>query len=493
MFNKDFWPTPPEVASRMLEVIEVKGKKILEPSAGSGNLVKALQAAGATVWACENDPNLRLIAASLCPLIGSDFMQMSGDQISHIQAIVMNPPFSRGWQHITHAWEIAPPGCEIVALCNSETLENDYHSRREGLKYQITHNGYAEKWGQCFSSAERATGVEVTMIYLKKPAADYETEFEGFFTEEVDEIQAEGMMPYNAIRDVVNRYVAAVKLYDTQIQSAVQMAGLINIFPESYRENGNQETPQYVAFKADEASKNRDFFKSSLQKRAWQYLFDKMDIRKYATAGLKEDINKFVEQQKGVPFTMRNVYRMFEIVIGTAGSRMDKALLEVFDKLTQHYSENRFFVEGWKTNSHYLVNRKFILPGTFEMTYGGKMGLRTYGGWAHGELLMDMAKALCFMEGKDYNNYTDLRELTQGKYYYEEGQKITVPGKSFGEWFIWEPFFRIKGFKKGTAHVEFLDENVWHRFNKNIARIKGYPLPEQHSTRKAYTGSYQTV
>ena len=55
---------------------------------------------------------------------------------------------------------------------------------------------------------------------------------------------------------------------------------------------------------------------------------------------------------------MKNIYRMLEIVIGTQSQRMDKAMIEVFDKVTERYSENRYNLEGWKTNSHYLVNKK---------------------------------------------------------------------------------------------------------------------------------------
>ena len=46
----------------------------------------------------------------------------------------------------------------------------------------------------------------------------------GFFMD--DEKEAEtgaGLMPYNVVRDLVNRYVAAVKIFDEQIQAAVKM------------------------------------------------------------------------------------------------------------------------------------------------------------------------------------------------------------------------------------------------------------------------------
>ena len=57
-----------------------------------------------------------------------------------------------------------------------------------------------------------------------------------------------------------------------------------------------------------------------------------MDLNKHSTQGLRDDMNKFVEQNQQIPFTMRNIYRMLDIVIGTTESRMDKALLEVFEK-----------------------------------------------------------------------------------------------------------------------------------------------------------------
>lgn len=39
-------------------------------------------------------------------------------------------------------------------------------------------------------------------------------------------------------------------------------------------------------------------------------------------------------------------------------------------------------------------------------------------------------------------------------------------------------FFEIKGYKKGTVHVKFKDDKIWALFNRRVAEIKGYPLPE---------------
>ena len=37
----------------------------------------------------------------------------------------------------------------------------------------------------------------------------------------------------------------------------------------------------------------------------------------------------------------------------------------------------------------------------------------------------------------------------------------------------------IRGYKKGTMHFKFKDERVWQMFNTEVARIKGWPLPDK--------------
>ena len=60
MFNNNFYPTPPEVAATMLDPIDLRGKVVVEPSAGSGNLVQACLERGATeVLMVEPEPKLR--------------------------------------------------------------------------------------------------------------------------------------------------------------------------------------------------------------------------------------------------------------------------------------------------------------------------------------------------------------------------------------------------------------------------------------------------
>lgn len=95
--NTDFYPTPTEVIYTMMLGEDFIGKTILEPSAGSGNIVKWLRENGAgEVIACENDPTLRKLLQGECELIAENFLSVRPEDISHVDYIVMNPPFSEG-------------------------------------------------------------------------------------------------------------------------------------------------------------------------------------------------------------------------------------------------------------------------------------------------------------------------------------------------------------------------------------------------------------
>jgi hypothetical protein len=159
---------------------------------------------------------------------------------------------------------------------------------------------------------------------------------------------------------------------------------------------------------------------------------------------------------------MRNIYRMLEIVAGTTSQRMDKALLEVFGKVTQHYDENRHNLEGWKTNSHYLLNRKFIMPNVVVVGYSGQVS-ENYHGWA--EPINDFTKALCFLTGKDYDTCHSFHSFLSDK------------RREFGQLYTWG-FFEFRAYKKGTVHFTFQNEDIWAKFNQRIAKLLGYPLPE---------------
>lgn len=473
--NRDFYPTPDSVIETMLADADVTDKVVLEPSAGKGNIVKALLDRGAKeVLACENDPNLLWTlqaenAGSRFRFLKEDFLEVRAEEVAHIDMIVMNPPFSTAAEHILHAWDIAPEGCRIVALCNDESLgANDTTAWRK-LRETIAAHGSAFSLGEAFTSAERTTGVTVAMIDISRPETSQDP-FADYFIDGEEDAPAggrqEGLMPYDAVRDIVSRYVEACRMF----RQVDELSRRINSVARYSEKDGERCYMPYlpIVFGARRTEGNGgdvtfEVYKKELQKYYWNVIFHKLNLEKYSTTKLKVQLNRFIEQQQDMPFTMRNIYALLDAVIQTNGQRMKEALVEAFDEICSFSADNSTAGEKWKTNSNYMINRRFIVPWmcesrfcsfeyeTVHLTYNGRYKMD------------DIVKALCFITGRRFEEIPSL--------WCFEDQRAR-----WGEWYEWG-FFRIRFYKKGTVHCEFLDEEVWMRFNSEVARIRGWALP----------------
>ena len=129
-----FFQTPRELGRRMVALLGcVVGKRILEPNAGGGNLVRAIADAAlgmdcGRIVAVEVDPaladglrgqrNKTLYANDQnFTVVEADFLQWMSRDLFH--GVVMNPPFHGGAdiEHILHALNFLRPGGRLVAIC----------------------------------------------------------------------------------------------------------------------------------------------------------------------------------------------------------------------------------------------------------------------------------------------------------------------------------------------------------------------------------------
>jgi len=456
--NADFYPTPPEVLAMMQ--INTEGEVILEPSAGKGNIIDYVKEHGAkNVLFCEINEDLANICKMKAQFLKHDFLKVTAEEISHVTQIVMNPPFSTSKAHLNHAWNIAPDGCEITSLFNSSTLNDLKYSDRE-LKHIINDYGNTFELGNVFNESERKTNVEIAVIKLYKPISNTNSDFDGFYMDmEPEQMQENGVMHYNEVQALVNGYIAASKCFD-EFQAINER--MINICKPVGMGAGFSYTVAY-----DKNVTTKEAFLKHLQKSSWKHIFSKMKLEKYLTSGVMRDVNRFVENQTQVPFTVKNIFRMFEIIIGTKEHNFNKALEEVVDNFTKHTHENRFGVEGWKTNSGYMLNKKFIIDYACEVSpsysrNAGRLQIR-YGAT---DKLKDLIKVLCNITGTDYNNTISVDKFAD-----------KFDGLEPGRWYE-NGFFEIRGYKKGTLHLKFTDEKVWEQLNRAYAKIKGEALPE---------------
>ena len=179
--NPDLYPTPENVIQQMIGGLDLKGKTVLEPSAGLGDIVDFCAGSGASVLACEIVPELRdLLSQKDCRIIGEDFLNVQSDEISHIDFIIMNPPFS---------------------------------ADEKSLSLPV------------FQNAERETAVEIGLIRIFKPKTGSDNDFSEYFSDEADddEGQFNGLIKHSYVREIVQRYVSAVKQYDVIVDKSVEL------------------------------------------------------------------------------------------------------------------------------------------------------------------------------------------------------------------------------------------------------------------------------
>lgn len=510
MFDPEFYPTPPNVISEMIQGENLTDKTILEPSAGAGAIIDVLRSQGVkSILACELNPDLsEIVKGKADKFLTADFFSVKREDISHINYIVMNPPFSNADKHILHAFSVAPDGCRVIALCNSQTIENPFTKQREELAALIGKYGEAVCLGSVFEDADRKTNADVTLIKLQKPSDPYRVEFDGFLMDDEPEKETgEGLMSYNFVRDVVNRYIAAVKLYDKQINLGVEMNNLTRSFFSG---------SLAMSLSVDQIPTKRTEFKKDLQRSAWKYLIGKFNLNKHTTEELREEINRFVEDQTQIPFTMANVYHMFAVINQTTGQRMDKAIIGMFEKVAGHTKENQQRVEGWAHNSDYLLTEHFIVPGYVEISWSGSPSIS----YNSAERLNDFIKTVCYATGKDFDNYPNIDDfvrnevhckLSDGRYLAKHSRKygsyeaeikaahekgvtaeVFTTDIVFGQWINFCSLFNIRLYKKGTIHFKWSSLDDWATYNQRIAKIKGLALPRKTQKAKPeQKGSYQ--
>lgn len=178
---------------------------------------------------------------------------------------------------------------------------------------------------------------------------------------------------------------------------------------------------------------------------------------------------------------MKNIYRMAEIIYGTSDQIMKDALVEAIDNLTAHTHENRYEVEGWKTNKGHLLGKKFIANGLRNTWSGLEVGW----GSRIDDNLSDLVKVLCNLTATDFDSINKpchwIEKDMSTNQWYNVKRKVKNGVNENGEnlFALESIFFEFKFFKKGSIHIKFLDDKLWEILNRKYAEIKGNDLPEK--------------
>lgn len=98
--------------------------KVLEPSAGRGNILSFLKQWGLDADYCELMPENREILEKkgFKPAIGENFLDL--DKPNYYDLVFANPPFNKDTQHIKKMFEVSKSGGYIVTLASENILDD---------------------------------------------------------------------------------------------------------------------------------------------------------------------------------------------------------------------------------------------------------------------------------------------------------------------------------------------------------------------------------
>lgn len=230
--------------------------------------------------------------------------------------------------------------------------------------------------------------------------------------------------------------------------------------------------------------KRYNHFNNGIKKKMWRKVITELGLQKFMTSSLQKDFEVFIQQQSSMSFTKENVKQLFEFLVMNSTAILEKSIIEVFEMLTaNYYSENRLFVQGWRTNDRYKVNKKVIAPTYIRFgEYSNSYDLKLYGDnfrlGFHGEhKYSDIDKMLCYISGQPFDKITTIKMALNHKF--DQLGKIRT-GDKYDNTCI-STFFDIKFYKKGTVHLKFKDNFLWQEFNMRACEGKQW-LPDNERT-----------
>ena len=170
------FPTPPDIARRMVEQLGLDSwsgeawetMRVLEPSAGTGNLIAAV---------LEEFPECDLVAWEINQALADalllkyrpairvmqgDFLHSAmPDPLQMWDAVIMNPPFERGaWEkHLRHAWQQVRPGGRLCSVLPQSPRWREVCRELGGAGFH-----YETLPGNTFAG----TGVNTVLVLLEK-------------------------------------------------------------------------------------------------------------------------------------------------------------------------------------------------------------------------------------------------------------------------------------------------------------------------------------
>ena len=432
---------------------------ILEPSAGTGNLIEAFcKAHSYNRWSSgfsEKDFHCVEIDAERAAVLKGKELNVVWDDfltfnpLMPYQTIIMNPPFHDGAKHFLKAWNILADSGQIACLLNAETIKNPYTDERKNLIQQLEN---AKEYSvDYYQEAFEGIDVEVALIYAKKkPAAIKSVTFENFKKSVVAERQQtdpQALSRYGEIDALIDNYNAEVKT-------------ALNLYDEICNYNQVSIHSDYnEVFKIEVKGHGKGHvgIVKAINYNYWYKLLYSKELSRLLTADAQREYSSKLREMEEFEFNERNILQLKADLTKNLFGTIDAAIMKVWDNFTSRFhwregSPNIHYYNGWKTNKAFKCNKKVIIPLYAFDHIGNRIDL-----FRVSEELADIEKAMNYLDCGRTESHDMATVIQQAK---EQGTTRNIDTR----------FFKVDIFKKNTCHLTFKDEALLKKFNLYCGR-----------------------
>lgn len=486
--NQDYFPTPLSLIHKMFSDIDWrKVSTVLEPSAGSGNLVevvlekmKSLQHNSYSIDekkydidCIEIDPNLRYILQGKgFRVVHDDFLTY--DNFKKYSLIVANFPFSSGDKHLKKSLDMISHGGSLIALINAETLKNPYSNlRKEIVNTLKEYNATIEYLQEEFIEAERKTSVEIAMIKVTVEDSNKESIILNKLKQDEKHSQqydkTNTIIEGDFIKGIIQQYQFEIKLGLNLINEFKNLQPLIM---KSFKKDSYTNSILSLSVETSKYDNNVDtlvnLYVKKVRYKYWETLFNNEQFTSLLTTNLLNDYRRKVIELEDYDFSEYNVKEIQSQMNNNIVKGVEDTILSLFEEFSNKHSwypemgNNTHYYNGWASNSAFKINKKVITMLSAYNSYSTRLDY-TY---TFFEKLRDVEHVFDYLDGGNTENQ-DLRAILDKAQ--SDGQTRNIITK----------YFKISIFKKGTTHYTFLDEELLQKFNLFGSQKKGW-LPSSY-------------
>lgn len=470
----DYFPTPNNLAEIMAKSVAKKTKRytfapgpILEPSAGTGNLVRAMDKVFYHNSSQKLDVDCIELSSQFRAILKKDGYRVVHDDFmtfephKRYKAIVMNPPFSSGIAHLKKAISIMKNGGAIRCIFPAEYIRHPHNQAQMDIVSTLQDlHADIEYFGSAFSDAERPTSIEVALISIDIPDKPAESKIRLELEKEEQTTQGAKQQENLVSNDP---FTAAVEQYNMAAK------GLQRIYEEYEGIKDFLGSPMNSAEDpVVSLGKSYNEAVKALRMRYWRALFDIPAIRDNLTESMREEYSERLEELADYDFTKFNILTIRqEIAANTVGS-IKAEILKLFDRFTslnaEKFSNNVHYFNGWKSNSAYKLNEKIVFPcnaysywfdHSFDPTYPPVF-----------RMISNIELTLHYLDtsGKPYDS-SELRAILNEARKEKQTKKIRCH------------YFDLTFYRKGTCHLTFTNQDILKAFNAFACQEKNWLPP----------------